>query len=234
MAESTMPPSSEPQEAPHYVFEAPVRIWHWTHALSIVVLCVTGYLNANPLPSVSGEPSEHFLMGYIRLTHFIAAYVFAIGFVLRIYWAIVGNRYARELFLLPVWRGVWWRELIEEVRYYLFLRPEAPPALGHNALAQAALWFFNVGVVLMLICTGFALYGEGLGAGSWADEMFGWVVPVIGDSQQTRMWHLIGMWLMVTFTMIHIYMVVRADVMGRQTSVSSMISGWRTYRNGSG
>ena len=38
---------------PLYVFEAPVRIWHWTHALSIAVLCVTGYFIAYPLPSAN-------------------------------------------------------------------------------------------------------------------------------------------------------------------------------------
>lgn len=230
MAESTFQSTSTPPAAARYVFEAPVRIWHWVHALSIVVLCVTGYLIANPLSSISGEASDHFVMGNLRLVHFIAAYVFTIGFLLRIYWAIVGNEYSRELFVLPIWRGTWWHDLFEEVRYYLFLRRTAPPAVGHNALAQSALWVFNVGVVLVLIFTGFALYGEGLGAGSWADRLFGWVIPAIGNAQETRMWHELCMWLMVTFAIIHTYMVVRADVMRTQSSVSTMISGWRTYR----
>jgi Ni/Fe-hydrogenase 1 B-type cytochrome subunit len=232
MAESTYPPSTEAPTAARYVYEAPVRIWHWTHALSIVVLCVTGYLIANPLTSISGEASDHFVMGYMRLVHFIAAYVFTIGFLVRIYWAIVGNRYARELFIAPVWRGAWWQGLWHEVRYYLFLTREPRDVAGHNELAQAAMWVFNVAVVLVVIFTGFALYGEGLGAGSWADRLFGWVIPAIGNAQETRMWHLLCMWLLVTFAVIHIYMVVRADVMGRQSSVSTIISGWRMSRPG--
>ena len=76
-----------------YVFEAPVRLWHWLHTFSFLTLAVTGYLIANPLPSLAGEASDHFLMGNIRLIHFISAYVFAIGFAVRIYWALVGNRY---------------------------------------------------------------------------------------------------------------------------------------------
>ena len=67
-----------------YVYEAPVRLWHWLNALSIVVLAITGYLIASPLPSVAGEASEHYLMGYIRFTHFAAAYIFAVGFLARI------------------------------------------------------------------------------------------------------------------------------------------------------
>ena len=31
-----------------YVFEVPVRIWHWIHALAITVLAITGYFIANP------------------------------------------------------------------------------------------------------------------------------------------------------------------------------------------
>ena len=122
-----------------YVFEAPVRIWHWVHALSIVVLAVTGYLIANPLPSVGGEASDSFLMGNLRLIHFIAGYVFTIGFVVRIYWGFVGNRWSRELLYLPVWRGQWWRDLFEEIKYYLFLRREPTNHVAHNALAQAAI-----------------------------------------------------------------------------------------------
>lgn len=222
-------PGTPPRKA-LYVFEAPVRIWHWVHALSIFVLAATGYLIANPLPSIGGEASQHFLMGNLRLIHFVAGYVFAIGFAVRIYWGFVGNKYSRELLYLPIWRKDWWRDLWHEIQYYAFLRREAPPSVAHNALAQSAMWFFNTILGLFLILTGFALYGEGLGLGSWADTLFGWVIPLLGGSQSVRMWHLLGMWLILAFAIIHIYMAIRADIMGRQSSVSAIISGWRTYR----
>ena len=56
-----------------YVYEAPVRLWHWITAASIVVLVVTGYFIGSPPPSLSGEASNHFLMGWIRYLHFAAA-----------------------------------------------------------------------------------------------------------------------------------------------------------------
>ncbi len=215
---------------PVYVFEAPVRIWHWLHALSIVVLAVTGYLIANPLPSIGGEASEHFMMGNLRMIHFIAGYVFGIGFAVRIYWAIVGNSHARELFYLPLWRAQWWRDFWEELKFYLFMRKDAPPISGHNPIAQTAYWVFNVLLTLFMIVTGFALYGEGLGLGSWADMLFGWTFVWLGDAQNVRMWHILGMWLFIVFSILHIYMAVRADIMTRQSSVSTIVSGWRTYR----
>lgn len=64
----------------HYVFEAPVRIWHWLTVLCMAVLMVTGYFIGKPLPSVSGEATYLFYMGYIRLIHFSAGMVFTVVF----------------------------------------------------------------------------------------------------------------------------------------------------------
>jgi len=214
-----------------YVFEAPVRLWHWLHTFSFLVLAVTGYLIANPLPSLAGEASDHFLMGNIRLIHFIAAYVFAIGFVVRIYWALVGNRYAREIFYLPIWKIDWWKGLLHELRFYLFLTRKQDKTLGHNPLAEAAMFFLNTLMTLFMIGSGFALYGEGLGSGSWADQIFGWIIPLLGGSEATHNWHNVGMWVMITFVVIHIYMAVRADIIGRESSVSTIIGGWRMFKD---
>ena len=216
---------------PIYIFEVPVRVWHWIHAASIVVLACTGYFIANPLPSLSGEASDHFLMGTLRLTHFISAYVFAIGLAVRIYWAIVGNEYARELFIIPVWRGEWWKRVWHEVKFYAFVTRKMSKNPGHNPLAQFFMWMINVVLALFMVCTGFALYSQGLGAGSWADRLFGWVFVLEPSSQAVRMWHLMGMWLMLLFIIIHIYMVLRAEFMSRQNGISVMINGWRTFKD---
>lgn len=216
---------------PVYVFEAPVRLWHWLHTLSFLVLAATGYLIANPLPAVGGEASDHFLMGNIRLIHFISGYVFAIGFAVRIYWALVGNQYAREIFYLPLGRKDWWQQMLYELRFYLLLTREQRKTLGHNPLAQTAMFFLNTLMTLFLIITGFALYGEGLGRGSWADTAFGWITPILGGSEATHNWHNMAMWIMLTFVIIHVYMAVRADIVGRMSSVSTIINGWRLFKD---
>ena len=43
-----------------YVYEAPVRIWHWVNAFCILTLALTGYFIGAPLPAV---PAERFLLG---------------------------------------------------------------------------------------------------------------------------------------------------------------------------
>jgi Ni/Fe-hydrogenase 1 B-type cytochrome subunit len=104
--------------------------------------------------------------------------------------------------------------------------------VGHNPLAQLMMFlFFTIGAVYM-ICTGFALYGEGLGEGSWASNMFGWVISAVGgNSQQVHSWHHMGLWVTLIFVIVHIYAAIREDIMSRQSLISTMISGWRMFKD---
>ena len=213
-----------------YVYEAPVRAWHWVNAAAVVVLAVTGYLVASPLPSLSGEASAHFMMGYIRFTHFAAGQVMAVGFLFRIYWAIVGNHHAHQMFHVPVWSGKYWSEVAHELRWYLFLEKDPKMYVGHNPLAQLSMFFLYTLVAAFMIVTGFALYSEGEGASSWQHAMFGWVFSIFPNSQQVHTFHHLGMWTLVTFVVVHIYAAIREDIMSRQSIISSMVSGERAFK----
>ena len=50
-----------------YVWELPVRIFHWANAVAIVVLCVTGYLIGNP-PAIhdASPPEANYWFGWVR------------------------------------------------------------------------------------------------------------------------------------------------------------------------
>jgi Ni/Fe-hydrogenase 1 B-type cytochrome subunit len=214
-----------------YVYEAPVRLWHWVNALAITVLAVTGYFIGSPLPTQPGEASANYLMGYIRFAHFAAAYIFAIGLAGRIYWAFVGNHHARELFTLPLFSAAYWKEVLTMLKWYGFLIKRPNRYVGHNPLARMAMFFMYFLLSLFMIVTGFALYGEGLQAGSWADRLFGWVIPLLGQSQDVHTWHHLGMWGLIVFVTFHVYAAIREDIMGRQSIVSTMISGHRTFKD---
>lgn len=214
-----------------FVYEAPVRLWHWLNALCIAVLAVTGYLISHPLPTVPGEASEHFLMGYIRFAHFAAAYVFAVAFLARIYWALAGNHHARQLFYLPVFDGDWWQGLVHEIRWYAFIDRQSRKYVGHNPLAHLAMFFAITLGGLFMIATGFALYGEGAQAGHWSNTLFSsWVIPLFGQSQDVHTWHHMVAWVIVWFVIIHVYVAIREDIMSRQSIISAMIDGTRTFR----
>jgi len=214
-----------------YVYEAPVRLWHWVNALAITVLCITGYFIGSPLPTMPGDASSSFLMGYIRFAHFAAGYILAVGFLGRIYWAFVGNHHAKQLFIPPFSKDNI-KGAIHEARWYAFLEKESVKCVGHNPLAMMAMFtMFVFGTVFMMI-TGFALYGEGTGMGSWQYEMFSsWVIPLFGQSQDVHTFHHLGMWVIIIFIMAHVYAAIREDIMSRQSMVSTMISGWRMFKD---
>ena len=217
---------------PHavYVWEAPVRLWHWVMMFAMFVLVATGFLIGVPPPSVGGEATFTFWFGYIRFLHFAAGYIFAIMLVLRIYWAFVGNKYAREIFVVPVslFTAKLWKGLVNDVLFYLFLTRDGGRYEGHNPLAAIAMFFMYLLGSLWMILSGFALYGEGTGMNSWQFRFFtSWLQPLIGDSQALHTWHRVGMWYLILFSMVHMYMVVRQDVFSKETIISTMINGWR-------
>lgn len=215
-----------------YVYQLPVRIWHWVMVAAVIVLIVTGYIIGKPWLSVTGEPVTTFYMGYTRMAHFIAGFILIIATLFRVGYAFFGNRYSRELFVLPVWKKSWWQGLWSDIRWYLFLDDAPREYTGHNPLAQAGM---ATGMVFMavIILTGLAMYAEGA-----TNPLFRPFLVVLdfmyligGNGQELRSLHRLGMLLLITFVTVHIYMVIREEIMGRTTLISTMFSGFRMRRD---
>jgi Ni/Fe-hydrogenase 1 B-type cytochrome subunit len=209
-----------------YVYELPVRIWHWVTALSIFVLLATGLLIAYPLPSSMGEASSRFVMGYVREVHYITGYVITLAFVVRLYWVFAGNRHARQIFWLPFTDGEYWNDVWQEIRWYAFLRKRPAKHIGHNPLARLAMFALFLLPLLLMIVTGMALYAEGQADGHITRILFGWMHASF-NGMELRFLHHVGMWLIVVFTLIHLYTSIREEIMGRTSTLSSIVSGKR-------
>lgn len=214
-----------------YVYEAPVRLWHWITVLAMTVLMATGYFIGTPFLMLPGDDAGMYLMGHVRFAHFAAGYILAIGFAGRIYWALVGNEHARQIFMPPLFKLAWWSEVMFELRWYFFLEDRPKKYVGHNPLAAVMMFFLFVLGTLFMIFTGFALYSEGAGHGHWSGVAFGWVLWLIGDSQTVHSLHRLGLWLLLSFILVHVYAALREDIMSRQSIISTMISGWRSFRD---
>jgi Ni/Fe-hydrogenase 1 B-type cytochrome subunit len=215
---------------PVYVYEAPVRIWHWVTMLAILVLGVTGYLIGAPPPAIGGEAYDSFYFGWIRLIHETTGYIFAVAFLVRVYWAIVGNHSSRSIFYVPVWSREWWKGLVSQGKYYLFLQKESDLWVGHNPIAQAAMFaMFTLGALFMIV-TGFGLYAQQWGWGSSYMAWFGWVFVLFGEPQQVRTLHHLGMWYLLLFALVHMYMVFREDIMSGESVISTMVNGIRMFK----
>ncbi len=213
-----------------YVYEAPLRIWHWVTMLCIFALGATGYLIGSPPPAIGGEAYDSFYFGWIRMIHVTSGGLLAVAFLLRIYWVFMGNHHARSIFWVPLLNGAWWRGFWGQVRYYLFLRSESELWVGHNPVAQAAMFFMFTLGTFFLIVTGMALFAEQWGWGSGWMTWFGWVFVVFGDPQTVRTLHHLAMWYMLLFAVVHMYMVFREDIMSGETIISTMVNGIRMFK----
>ncbi len=209
-----------------HLWHWPIRAMHWVAALAIGVLIITGFYIGKPYFMVSGgATSTPYLMGWMRFLHFVAAGVLVATAIVRIYWLFVGNRFERWRALFLVRREDW-ENLQKTLRAYLFIRPEERPEyLGHNPLQQVSYTFLYM-VALVMVVTGFAMYGQS-DPGGFFHSTFGWVTALFGGVQSTRLIHHLLAWVFVIFLPIHVYLAMRVDILERSGTISSMISGGR-------
>ncbi len=208
-----------------FVWELPVRVYHWLNALTIVVLCVTGYLIGNPPALMSQtEASFRYVFGIIRFLHFAAAYLFFFNFVFRIYWGFVGNKYADWKNFIPTSKK-FFKEIWEVLRIDIFLQKEKEHmSVGHNALA-GFIYFLTFIAFLVQCITGFGLYASM--STWWFADMFVWAADIFGGDFALRNIHHAAMWFFILFTIIHVYLVFYHDYVEGRGEISSMGGGWK-------
>ena len=227
LAHRTPPPSGNYRWV--YLWEWPIRVMHWAAAVSIVVLVVTGFYIGKPYFITHGEASAHYLMGWMRFLHFAAAAVFVATAIVRAYWMFAGNQFERWPALFPVRRQDW-INMLKQVKFYLLIQPEkAPHYLGHNPLQQFS-YTGIYAVAFIQVVTGFAMYGQSRPGGLWY-TLFGWVVPLLGGIQVVHFVHHVLTWVFLIFIPIHIYLALRADLLERTGTISSIVSGGRFVRS---
>jgi Ni/Fe-hydrogenase 1 B-type cytochrome subunit len=215
---------AEPRQNIH-VWQLPVRITHWVTVICIAILTVTGIYIALPFIGTTGAAANQYLMGSMRFTHFVTAFVFTASVLFRIYWMVVGNVWASWRQFLPT-NSARWRGVRRMLGFYLFLRPKAPAVIGHNPLAGLA---YTVVFILFLIqiITGFALYSLAFDSGFWPTT-FGWITVTFGV-QPVRVVHDIIMWLILAFVVHHVYTATLIDNEERCGLISSIFSGYKSF-----
>ena len=212
-----------------YVWELPVRLFHWLNVLTLTVLTVTGFLIANP-PAIlsSAEATNLQTFGVIRFIHFVAGYIFFFVLILRVYWAFVGNRFAS-------WRAFWpftrknWNNFWHVMKIDVMLMNEKEEdvtkiSIGHNSVATLS-YIVMFLLALVSIATGFALYADL--SEWWVPKLFTWVTPLFGGEFMVRTIHHVVMWLFIFFAMVHVYLVFYHDWLEGRGEVSSMFGGYK-------
>jgi Ni/Fe-hydrogenase 1 B-type cytochrome subunit len=208
-----------------YVWQLPVRLYHWVNAIVIVALASTGYLIGSPpaLQSAS-EASFGYWFGAVRFIHFVAAFVFFFNFLFRIYWGFVSNRFAKWDQFIP-YKPSQWKEIFHVLCLDILQICTKPiKSMGHNALAGFT-YFLTFLAFLFQAVTGFGMYSAM--SDSWLPNLFAWIVPLMGGDFAVRQWHHAMMWFFIIFSMIHVYLVFYHDYVEGRGTISSMAGGWK-------
>jgi Ni/Fe-hydrogenase b-type cytochrome subunit len=214
-----------------YLWELPLRATHWLSAFAILTLVITGFYIGRPYFMPAGEASANFLMGKIRLVHFVAAGFLVFAAILRIYWLFAGNQFERWEALLPH-SSKDWTLLVRQLKAYLLIRPEhVPHFLGHNPLQKLS-YTALYAVGLLMICTGFAMYGDSDPNGFFHAMFTSWLGPLFGGIQRVRFIHHVGTWVFIIFLPVHVYLAMRMDILEETGVISSIVSGGRWLRKG--
>lgn len=214
-----------------YVYQFPVRLWHWTIAACIFTLFVTGYYIANPPHSTWGDATYLFSFGKIIRIHYTAGLILCVFMLWRCLFAIWGNSISREIFIVPVWRKSWWKGIWNNIKWYLFIKKTPDIDMGHDPLAQIAMFAAVLAMIFMCL-TGLGIF-QAKGYNSFF-SLFGFVENAAyaagGNGFNLVKWHYLGNVFLIAFVMIHVYMVIRADIMGRTTMISTMVNGERLVK----
>jgi Ni/Fe-hydrogenase 1 B-type cytochrome subunit len=177
----------------------PAILLHWAHLASMLVLIFSGFYIHHPF--FAGA------MSVLRTAHFVAMFVLMSTLVLRIYWAFAGRGSAGtgSRRLVPDWthfapekanRG----QMLETLKYYLFLRDTHPRTAKFNSL-QKATYVLWVLLIVVQAVTGLAMWSPTAAA-------FQPLAYALGGITQVRVDHYLVMWLFIVTLMIHIYLSV--------------------------
>jgi Ni/Fe-hydrogenase 1 B-type cytochrome subunit len=205
-----------------YVWDLLVRSTHWAIALSLVVLSVTGIYIGHPFLLAPGPAGARFVMGTMKIVHFYAAIVFTLAVLTRLVWMFAGSPHARWQNFVPVSkerRKAMWQTFL----FYTFVRRRPPALVGHNPLAGATyvLVFF---LYLVMIASGLGLYAIDSDSLMRVFEPLVWV---FGGAQGARWWHHVVMWLLIGFTVHHVYSAVLMARVEKNGTVDSIVSGYK-------
>ena len=179
----------------------PAVLMHWAHLLSFFVLIGTGL-------QIHSHAGWFGTIGTVRQVHFVAMYVFILTTVVRIYWAFFGAGSARlgGLTRERDWRflGLNWADVKSTpawISYYLFLRKEKPTVVKYGSLQKLTYAILFPLAILVMALTGFAMFAP------TASSML-WFTTAMGGLNGVRLIHYFGMWVLIMFFTIHLYLVI--------------------------
>lgn len=216
-----------------YIWELPVRVFHWITVAATLILIITGFIIANP-PAliVTAEATELFNFGLIRAIHMITAYVLVANLIFRVYWTFAGNEFAHWRNFIPLSKKAI-KNIIYVLKVDILLMKDKEHKLsnisiGHNHLAAFSYLIMTL-LFLVQVATGFALMEPT--SNWWFPKLFSFITPLFGGDIKVRYFHHIATWVFMAFIVVHVYLVLYHDYLEARGEASAMISGYKFIRS---
>ena len=205
-------------------WSVPIRINHWGMVISIFILIVTGFYIAGPFTVYEGETVKKFFMGDVRFIHILFGVFLSFIFIWRVYLAFFSKFHAdwKDFFAFTDWPNT-----VKQLKFYALVSKEPAEHKYLYGPMQSLAYGGLMVMILFIVLTGVILMGAGYHAGLTA-LIYKIVKPfenLVGGLATVRWIHHILTWCFILFIVVHIYMAFWYDVMFRQGTVSSMISG---------
>ena len=205
-----------------------IRLIHWSMVFSIFVLLATGFYIATPITITAGPTQAKFLMGNIRTIHTAFGVFLTFLMIWRAYMGIFPGFHARWRDLLS-WTDI--PNLITQIKFYLLLSDKKSKHDYQYGPMQALAYSGLIVLLVLIILTGLILAGANYHAGLTAAiaALLKPLENLMGGLAGARLIHHIVSWGFILFIMVHVYMGVWSDVVYKEGTISSMISG-RVFR----
>lgn len=214
------------EETRHVVKEWTVvmRLNHWFMAFAIFVLIATGFHIADPFSILHGETVNKFFVGYVRFVHILFGILLMFLFIWRVYLAFFSKFHAdwKDFFAFTDWPNTF-----KQLKFYALISKEPPEHKFLYGPMQSVAYGGLMVMVLCIVLTGLILMGAGYHAGFTA-IVYTFLKPLenlMGGLAIVRWIHHILTWAFVLFIIVHVYMAFWYDVIFKEGTVSSMISG---------
>jgi Ni/Fe-hydrogenase 1 B-type cytochrome subunit len=205
-------------------WSVPIRINHWGMVISIFILIATGFYIAGPFTVSEGETVKKFFMGDVRFVHILFGVFLSFIFIWRVYLAFFSKFHAdwKDFFAFTDWPNT-----VKQLKFYALVSKEPAEHKYLYGPMQSLAYGGLMVMILFIVLTGVILMGAGYHAGL-TGLIYKIVKPfenLVGGLAMVRWIHHILTWCFILFIVVHIYMAFWYDVMFRQGTVSSMISG---------
>ena len=229
----------------YFVWDRPVRIFHWLNVLCVLGLIAIGVtiLNAKEL----GVSTDGKIL--LKTWHVYFGYVFAINLIIRIIWGFKSkNRYVQWRSILPKGEAYW--DLFAD--YIVGLKKRKPVAfLGHNPLARlvVTVLFFLMSLQAL---TGLVLAGTDVYMPPFGGIIKQWVATDEASVDTVKPYskegvdeasyqsmrtvrkpfitlHYYTFYLLVAVLIFHIWGVVITEIRERNGIISAMFTGKKVF-----